>query len=56
VIVLDIAHAHSDLMIKRIRELKQNLSVDVMVGNIATAEAAEDMRRFLGGSSATSAV
>lgn len=43
VIVLDIAHAHSDLMMQRIKELKQNLPVDVMAGNVATAEAAEDL-------------
>ena len=42
-IVLDIAHAHSDFVIERLRELKENLSVDVMVGNIATAVAARDL-------------
>lgn len=42
-IVLDVAHAHSDFVIQRIKELKQNFSVDVMVGNIATAEAARDL-------------
>jgi len=43
VIVLDVAHGHSDLVIKRLKELKENLNVDVMVGNIATAEAAYDL-------------
>lgn len=44
VLVLDIAHAHSILVIERLKELKQRFpSVDVMVGNIATAEAAEDL-------------
>ncbi len=43
VIVLDMAHAHSDYAIQRIRELKANFSVDVMVGNIATREAARDL-------------
>ncbi len=43
VIVLDIAHCHSDLAIQRIRELKANFKIDVMAGNIATAEAAQDL-------------
>ncbi|HCC23297.1 TPA: IMP dehydrogenase [Candidatus Falkowbacteria bacterium] len=44
VLVLDIAHAHSDLVIRRLRELKtQFVNVDVMVGNIATADAARDL-------------
>ncbi len=43
VLVLDIAHAHSDLALQRIRELKANFSIDVMAGNIATAEAAKDL-------------
>lgn len=43
VIVLDIAHAHSDLMISRLKELKSIFTIDVMVGNIATADAAEDL-------------
>lgn len=43
VIVLDIAHCHSNLAIRRIRELKERFSVDVMAGNIATGEAAKDL-------------
>ncbi len=43
VIILDIAHCHSDLAIQRIRELKSAFHVDVMAGNIATAEAAFDL-------------
>lgn len=43
VLVLDVAHAHSDLVIQRLKELKTNFNVDVMVGNIATAEAAKDL-------------
>ncbi len=43
VLVLDVAHAHSDGVIQCLRELKANFSVDVMVGNIATAEAAQDL-------------
>lgn len=43
VLVLDVAHAHSDFVIERLKELKANFSVDVMVGNIATADAAKDL-------------
>ena len=43
VIILDIAHCHSDLAIQRIKELKKEFRVDVMAGNIATAEAAYDL-------------
>ncbi len=44
VLVLDIAHAHSDLTIQRLRELKQRFpQLDVMAGNIATADAAFDL-------------
>ena len=42
-IVIDIAHAHSNLVIQRVKELKAAFSVDVMVGNIATADAARDL-------------
>ncbi len=43
VLILDIAHAHSDYAIQRLKELKAAFSVDVMVGNIATADAAKDL-------------
>ncbi|MBI2666128.1 IMP dehydrogenase, partial [Candidatus Woesearchaeota archaeon] len=43
VLILDIAHAHSDLAIQRIKELKKYFSIDVMAGNIATASAARDL-------------
>jgi IMP dehydrogenase len=43
VLVLDVAHAHSDLVIEKLKELKSNFSVDIMVGNIGTAEAAKDL-------------
>ncbi len=43
VIVLDIAHCHSDFAIKRLTELKETFTVDIMAGNIATKEAAEDI-------------
>ncbi|MDP3990309.1 MAG: IMP dehydrogenase [archaeon] len=42
-LVLDVAHAHSDLVIQRLKELKSHFLIDVMVGNIATAEAAKDL-------------
>jgi IMP dehydrogenase len=44
VLVLDIAHCHSDYAIQRIRELKQSFpNIDLMAGNIATKEAARDL-------------
>ncbi len=44
VLVLDIAHAHSNLAIQRLRELKAAFpNVDIMAGNIATADAARDL-------------
>ena len=43
VLVLDVAHAHSDLDIEKLKELKANFQTDVMVGNIGTAEAAKDL-------------
>jgi IMP dehydrogenase len=43
VLVLDVAHAHSDLVIQRLKELKERFFVDVMVGNIATVEGAKDL-------------
>ncbi len=43
VIVLDIAHCHSDYAIQRIKELKKAFSIDVMAGNIATGDAARDL-------------
>jgi IMP dehydrogenase len=42
-IVLDIAHAHSDYFIERMKELKNSFNIDVMAGNIATGEAARDL-------------
>ena len=44
VIILDIAHCHSDLAIQQIKEFKYNFpDVDLMAGNIATADAARDL-------------
>ncbi len=42
-LVLDIAHAHSDLVIERLKELKNKFNIDIMVGNIATSQAAKDL-------------
>jgi len=43
-IILDIAHAHSDIIIEKIRELKAIFpDTDILVGNIATKEAAKDL-------------
>lgn len=38
-LVLDSAHGHSKGIIDTVRELKKTLAVDVIAGNIATAEA-----------------
>lgn len=44
VIVLDVAHAHSEKVIQTLIKLKSTFpQTDFMVGNIATAEAAEDL-------------
>lgn len=40
VLVVDTAHGHSGNVIDTVRDLKRRLSVDVVAGNIATAEAA----------------
>jgi len=42
-IVLDVAHAHSDFVIKQLKKIKSKLNVDVLVGNIATKTAAKDL-------------
>ena len=44
VIILDIAHCHSELAIQRIKEFKERFpNIDIMAGNIATASAALDL-------------
>ncbi len=44
VLVIDIAHGHSDLMINAIAELKQSVpGTPLIAGNIATAQAAKDL-------------
>jgi len=43
VIVLDSAHGHSQGIIDTVKLIKKELDVDVIAGNIATAEAAQDL-------------
>ena len=43
VLVVDTAHGHSTNVIETVRKLKQELSVDVVAGNIATPEAAMEL-------------
>lgn len=43
VIVLDSAHGHSQGIIDTLKEIKANLDVDVIAGNIATGAAAKDL-------------
>jgi IMP dehydrogenase len=40
VLVVDTAHGHSSNVMESVRELKRRFSVDVVAGNVATAEAA----------------
>jgi IMP dehydrogenase len=41
VIVVDTAHGHSKNVIETVKTIKENYDIDVIAGNIATAEAAE---------------
>lgn len=43
VIVVDTAHGHSQNVIDTVKKIKSEHSIDVIAGNIATAEAAEDL-------------
>jgi len=44
-IVVDVAHAHSKLVMEAVKAIRRSLGdgVDIVVGNIATADAAEDL-------------
>lgn len=42
-IAIDTAHGHSSAVIKTLKEIKNNFDIDVVAGNIATAEAAYDL-------------
>ncbi len=44
VLVVDIAHGHSDIAIKAIKEIRKNLgSIPIIAGNVATAEGTKDL-------------
>ena len=43
VIVVDTAHGHSQNVIDTVKAIKKKYDIDVIAGNIATAEAAEDL-------------
>ncbi len=40
-LIVDTAHGHSDLVLEMVRRLKSRLSVPIMAGNVATADATE---------------
>ncbi len=43
VLVIDIAHGHSNAVIDATKKLKKEFDIDVIAGNVATAEATEDL-------------
>ncbi len=43
VIVIDTAHAHNKKVMDGIKNIRKNISVDIVAGNIATSKAAEDL-------------
>jgi IMP dehydrogenase len=43
VVVVDTAHGHSANVIETVKEIKRRFSIQVVAGNIATAEAAQDL-------------
>ncbi len=43
VIVIDTAHGHSEAVIKTVKELKKRYDIDIVAGNVATREGAEDL-------------
>ncbi len=43
VIVIDTAHAHNSNVIESIKKMRKVISADIVAGNIATGEAAEDL-------------
>ena len=42
-LVIDIAHGHSDLAINTIKNMKKSFSIDIIVGNVATGEGTKDL-------------
>jgi IMP dehydrogenase len=49
VLMVDTAHAHNTNVVEGAREIKEKVDADVVVGNIATAEAAETVAEFADG-------
>lgn len=45
VIVIDTAHGHTKAVIEIVKTLKKIIAVDIVAGNVATSEAAEDLIR-----------
>ncbi|MHC4562450.1 MAG: IMP dehydrogenase [Planctomycetota bacterium] len=43
VLVVDTSHGHKDLVIETVRQIKASHDIDVIAGNIATADAAADL-------------
>src|SRR5204863_9941980 len=43
VVVVDTAHGHSSNVIETVREIKRNWKIEVIAGNIATAQGAKDL-------------
>jgi len=43
VLVVDTAHGHSDAVIETVRELRKNHDIQIIAGNVATAEAVRDL-------------
>ena len=42
-VVVDTAHGHSDNVIETVRQLRKRYEIEIIAGNIATAEAAKDL-------------
>ncbi len=45
VVVVDTAHGHSSNVIKTVQEIKKRFKIDVVAGNVATAQGAKDLAR-----------
>jgi IMP dehydrogenase len=43
IIAVDVAHAHKPDIIRSARKINENINADLIMGNIATREAAEDI-------------
>lgn len=43
VVVIDTAHGHSENVIETVREIRRQYQIDIIAGNIATAQAARDL-------------